>query len=107
MLHDTITFSPLSFLFILGSDWDGPRALGVTAAVVGWILFIWMFLFSCVTHPKALRWILGLLVVVLVSRSFPFSIVWCLVIGHGHFSYRFLFSGYLDVGFPRYYVRRL
>jgi hypothetical protein len=56
-----------AYLDFLGADWDAPRGLGVTAAAAGWLLMMWLLAFCCVSHPKVLRWVVGVLVVILCA----------------------------------------
>ena len=50
-----------AYMDFLGSDWDAPRALAVTATVLSWCFLFWLATFSCVSHIKCLRWTFGVL----------------------------------------------
>jgi hypothetical protein len=61
----------------LGSDWDGARAMACYAAFFAWALLIWLLIFSCVAHPKVIRYILGGVLIVLmpIFQSITFAVM--------------------------------
>jgi hypothetical protein len=61
----------------LGSDWNAARAMACYAAFFAWAVLIWLLVFSCVAHPKVIRYILvGVLIVLMpIFQSIPFLVM--------------------------------
>lgn len=56
----------------LGPDWEVPRDLGLAAASLSFLLWIWLLFFTCISHPRPLRYILSTLII-LVAMSLQFG----------------------------------
>lgn len=61
----------------LGSDWYAPRVLAVLATFVSFCLMVWLFIFSCVSHPKTLRRVVMAICIVLmpIFQAIPFMVL--------------------------------
>jgi hypothetical protein len=61
----------------LGSDWNAPRAMATLATVLAFALMIWLFIFSCVAQPKAIRYGLAVVSIVLmpIFQAVPFMVL--------------------------------
>jgi hypothetical protein len=66
-----------AYIELLGDDWDTPRGLGTAAAMLAWLFWIWTLIMGCVAHIKALRWILGALIVAILAtfQSATYSVL--------------------------------
>jgi len=74
--HSNTTFHEY-WDFLGRSDWEDAAQAGVAATALGFCFLVWLMLFSCVAHPKIVRYCLaGLLIVLLpVLQSVMFGMV--------------------------------
>lgn len=65
----------------LGGGWNKSRAMGFIAVGLTWALFLWSMFFSCIAHPRAIRYtFVAMLLVVILFQGltfFPFVCDFC------------------------------
>jgi hypothetical protein len=68
---DAVIDYTVDYLDWLGPDWEMPRDLAIAAVSTSFLLWMWLLLLTCVSHPRTLRYILsGLIILVVMSLQF-------------------------------------
>ena len=63
---DAVIDYTVDYLDWLGPDWEVPRDLAIAAASTSFLLWMWLLLLTCVSHPRTLRYILSALIILVV-----------------------------------------
>jgi hypothetical protein len=58
-------------------QWRAPRGMGTTALMLSWLIWIWILVFRCVGHYRALRYLVSALclLILVVFQSVTFAVV--------------------------------
>jgi hypothetical protein len=65
------------YIDFLGGDWRAPRGMGTTTASLSWVIWIWVLVFTCVSHTRYVRYLVCALclLILVVFQSVTFAVI--------------------------------